>query len=149
MSTLEDLRSDLKKKDLASMAALPVDARQYFANEVWPFFESVLDVLDEQQGTIDELIEQTEDYLHADTAKELGKPIGIGFAIADELEKRLAPQDQLRGLIAEYRSSAATALATLRDIAIPDDVDDGEEAEDGGEGDDEDDDGDADEEGAQ
>ena len=149
MSTLEDLRSDLKKKDLASMASLPVDARQYFANEVWPFFESVLDVLDEQQGTIDELIEQTEDYLHADTAKELGKPIGIGFAIADELEKRLAPQDPLRGLVAEYRSSAATALATLRDIAIPDDVDDGEDAEDGGEGDDEDDEDDGDEEGAQ
>jgi hypothetical protein len=145
MSTLEDLRSDLQKKDLASMAALPVDARQYFANEVWPFFESILDVLDEQQGTIDELIEQTEDYLHAETAKEIGKPIGIGFAIADELEKRLAPQDPLRGLVAEYRSSAATALATIRDIAIPDDGD-GESDEDAeGEGDEDD----GDEEGAQ
>ena len=140
MSSLDDLRSDLAKKDLASMASLPVDVRQYFANEVWPFFEAALDVIDEQQGTIDELIEQSEDYLHAETAKEIGKPIGIGFALADELEKRLGPADgALRTVIAEYRQSAAVAMATLRDIAIPDDADDGDEGDEEDDGDDADD----------
>ena len=34
MSSLDELRSDLGKKDLASMASLPVDVRQYFAQEL-------------------------------------------------------------------------------------------------------------------
>jgi hypothetical protein len=134
MSSLDDLRSDLSKKDLASMASLPVDVRQYFASEVWPFHEAMLDYMGEQDEIIAELIEQTDDFLHGATAKELGKPIGVGFAIADELEKRLGPSDTaLRTLIGEYRASAQTALATLREISADDD----EEDEDGTEGEDE------------
>ena len=122
MSSLDELRSDLQKKDLASMASLPVDVRQYFATEVWPYIEAQLDFLGEQEEIIAELIEQTDDFLHGETAKELGKPIGVGFALADELEKRLGPSDTaLRTLIGEFRAAAQTALATLREISADDD----------------------------
>jgi hypothetical protein len=121
--SLDDLRSDLKRNsELASMKDLDVNTRQYMVNTFWPYQEAVLDLMGEQDEIIAELIEQTDDFLHGETAKEIGKPIGIGYAIADELEKRLGPADgALRAVITEYRTSAATAIATLRDITAPDD----------------------------
>lgn len=147
--SLDDLRKDMQRlSDPATtpaLAALDVNARSYFKNELWPFMDSVLDLLEEHEGTMDELTEQAEDFLHAETAQEIGKPVTLGFALADELEKRLGPNDApLRGLISEYRAAAQTALVTLRDISIADDEDG-----DGEEGDDDDDEEDADEGGAQ
>lgn len=128
--SLEELRTDLKRNaELASMAAIPVDIRQYMATTMWPFVEAVLDHLGEQDDAIAELIEQAEDFLHADTAKEIGKPLGIGFALADALEKLAGTDPKVKQLVAEYRTSAQTALATLRDVSIADDEDEEEGAE--------------------
>lgn len=148
--SLDDLRKDLKRLGdpgaCPALAALDVNTRGYLKNEFLPLFDSVFDLLEEHEGTMDELTEQSEDFLHAETAQEIGKPITIGFALADELEKRL-PQtpdaNALRAMITEYRAAAQTALVTLRDIAIPDGDEDDEEEEEG------DDEGEGDEEGAQ
>ncbi len=152
LENVENLFKDLKRNnELASMQSIPVDVRTYNHNTLWPFMEAVLDQVKllaqhgkETDDAISELIEQSEDFLHAETAKEIGKPLGLALVIANELEKRLRPEDQkLRAMLAELRASAQTALATLREISINDDEDagGGEEGEAPAGADDEDDDG--------
>ena len=127
--SLEELRADLAlNSDVKALARVDVMVREYMQETVWPWLSSLLDWAQDQEDAIGELIEQTEDFLHAETAEELGKPLGIGLTLAAELEKRLQPGDQaLRKVIGEYRASAAQAIATLRDISIADEDEDDEE----------------------
>jgi hypothetical protein len=124
MSTLDDLRGDLSRnRQPASMAGLPVDVREWAKDTLWPFLETMLDLHGEHLDAIDEIIEQTEDFLQAETAQEIGKPIGIGFALADELERRAGGDPGVKKMVAEFRAAAQAALAIIREIAIPEDGD--------------------------
>lgn len=158
LENVGNLFKDLKRNnELASMQSIPVDVRTYNHNTLWPFLEAVLDQVkllaqhaSETDETIQDMIEQSSDLLHADTAKEIGKPLTLALVVANELEKRLRPDEvKLRAMLAELRASAQTALATLRQISINDDAEDEEapapgapananEGEDDEEGDDED-----------
>ena len=160
MADIEQLRADLARNSAPeAMRHLDVMTRGFFTDTVWPFFDSLVDTMEEQESALQECIEQTEDLLHAETAQEIGKPIGIGLMLCTELERSfMAPPSQgsiarMRALIAEYRSAAQIALGTLQDIAIPDDEDEeptgptrpiGAPANGNADGDDADDDGDGD-----
>ena len=131
--SLQSLKSDLKRNsELAAMAALPVDVRTDFKETMWAVLDGLLEPQEEFQNetndALAELIEQTEDFLHEETAKEIGKPIGIGLALAEALEKVASADPKVMQLIKEYRASAQTALATLREITAPDEIE-GEEGE--------------------
>jgi hypothetical protein len=128
MADGDQMRADLERNSsLVAMKDLDVMTRQYMGDVVWPFVATLIDKIEEQDASIDECIEQTEDLLHAETAQEIGKPIGIGLVLCTELERRLTAQPadvKLRATIAEYRQAAKVALGTLQDIAIPDGEDD-------------------------
>jgi hypothetical protein len=121
---IEALSADVvRNQKIEMMASLPVDVRRYMADNLWPLIETIVQAIAEHDDSIAECIERTEDAIHAETAQEIGKPIGLGLALCKELERRLgpgAPDGRVRNLVAEYRIAAKTALATLQDITIAD-----------------------------
>lgn len=121
---IPELESDIKRNLTATgTAGLPPEVAAYMTNFVWPMFESVTEEMSSMAEAIDELIEQTDDILHQDTAATLAEPLAIALTLATALEQRLGqtPQDQfLRSQVKQLRRSVKAAEALFDQITVMD-----------------------------
>lgn len=126
-----------------------LDARYELAENILPLFEGLCDAVDEKladveeeiadQGeALDELIDQSSDVLHPETATKILGVFEIGKLLANELERAIAKGDdvtkkRVRELIKTYRQGAEVMSEVITEITMPIEPDDPEEVGEPGE----------------
>ena len=117
--SLDDLRADLKRNMAeASRLTTVVEIRDHFVNTLWPFVEAVVDVVDEMDDALAEMVDQTEDYLQAETAGVFAALVQSSLMLSAELRKRAAGDDLLVKRIDAHEQLCQQALATLGEITM-------------------------------
>ena len=117
--SLDDLRADLKRNMAeASRLTTVVEIRDHFVNTLWPFVEAVVDVVDEMDDALAEMVDQTEDYLQAETAGVFAALVQSSLLLSAELRKRAAGDDLLVKRIDAHEQLCQQALATLGEITM-------------------------------
>lgn len=145
MSNLIELRKDLARNQeevraLRQRGAPSSEIAQHLAETVWPFLEAMLENVGEIDDAVDDLIQESDDLLQADTAAKISAPLILAGEFAKELEKRLQPaganaaDDGLRVKLKQFQSMFLDATNLIAEITIFD-----EDPNDDEEGDDEDD----------
>ena len=139
LEEIESLRGDLKHNLKALEGApLPVEVKKYLKATLWPFLESLVDgvsaldaVQDEQGDAIDELIEESGELLHGETATDLIEVLTMGGELVAELKKRILPGDPLLARIEDFGLRAAKAMEKIAEISVDDveETEGGEEEE--------------------
>lgn len=128
--SLDELRDDLKRnlaeaKRLSSVAEI----RDHLVNTMWPFIEANVDVVEEIDDAVGELVEQTEDYLHAGTAAIFAALVQASLELSSELRTRAAGDELLIKKLDNHDLLCTQAMAKLGEITMMpvDDDDDGEQ----------------------
>jgi len=117
--SLDELRDDLKRNMAeASRLTTVVEIRDHFVNTMWPFIEAVVDVVDEMDDALAEMVDQTEDYLQAETAGVFATLVQSSLHLSAELRKRAAGDDLLVKQIDAHDQLCQQALATLGEITM-------------------------------
>jgi ABC-type transporter Mla subunit MlaD len=136
-TTLADFRSDAKQLRERYATESTVEARLELADNVIPLLEGIMEALDAKFAEhdeeldnlgegLDELIDQSNDAIHPDTAEKIASVLEVGKMMADELEKNLKKLDdvtrkKVTQYITAYRSGADMLFQMLEEITIPDD----------------------------
>lgn len=148
--SLTELRADIARNQKAALAlaasgAVPQPLVDYVNGTIWPWQEALLDELDIIDTAVDDLIEDADDILQAETASQLSVPLVLGAELVAELRKRVelepaTPENQiLRTKIATFAKSLAAATDIIAEITVVgDDFEDSDEG--AADGEDEDDD---------
>jgi hypothetical protein len=137
--SLDELRADLKRNITEAMKLTTfAEVRDHFVNTLWPYIEATLDVVEEMDDAVAELVDQTEDYLQAETAGVFAAVVQSSLLISAELRKRAAGDELLEKRIAAHEQLCQQALEMLGQITMiaPDDdgEDEDEDEDDEGEG---------------
>jgi uncharacterized protein YydD (DUF2326 family) len=134
--SLDELRADLKRNMAeATRLTTVTEIRDHFVNTMWPFIEAVVEIVDEMDDAVAEMVDQTEDYLQAETAGVFAALVQSSMALSGELRKRAAGDDLLMKRIDTHDQICQQAIATLGEITMiapegeedEDDADDDEE----------------------
>lgn len=130
--SLDELRDDLKRNaaDAGKLTTIS-DIRDHLVNTLWPFHEAVLDVVEEMDDAVAELVDQTEDYLQAETAGVFAAVVQSSLFLSAELRKRVASDgaaaDPILKRIDAHEQLCHQALETLGQITMIPPEDDEEE----------------------
>jgi hypothetical protein len=117
--SLDELRADLKRNMAeATRLTTPAEIRDHFINTLWPFIEAQLDVVEEMDDAVAELVDQTEDYLQAETAGVFAALVQSSLMLAAELRKRAGGDDLLMKRIDAHDQLCQQAMATLGEITM-------------------------------
>src|SRR6185503_1442845 len=97
MSTLIDLRKDVARnqavaEELRQRGAPASEIVAHLANTVWPFLEALLEPIGDLDEAVDELIQESDDLLQADTAQKISVPLILAADLVKELVARLQPE---------------------------------------------------------
>jgi hypothetical protein len=124
--SIEQLKQDLK----AVISSLPggplttaAEMSAYLKNNLLPFIESVVTEMEEMDGSIEDLVTQTPDVLHEETAAVFTGLITSGLTLVKELEDLAAKtgdSQRLKPLIKEWRELAEQGMEVIEDITLPD-----------------------------
>ena len=124
---LDDLKADISRNAEAA-GQLPATAmRDHLRDAIWPFFEALVDKLDEtldsQAEAINSLIEGTEEVLHTETAALISTFIVGAAEVSRELQRRLqadpAAAAQWYPKLAALQAQAKGILEIVEEITIP------------------------------
>lgn len=133
LESMEGLRADIKR-NMQAAKKLPPDVAAYMNATVWPWAEALVDAcddeLDELSETLAEVIEDSEELLHGETAAGLISALTLGSELAGELGKRLAPGDPLHAKITAFADAVTEQLKMIGEITVPDEPDKEGDAED-------------------
>jgi hypothetical protein len=130
--SIEQLREDLTQVaaripsgPLTSAAELAA----YIKNDLVPFIGSAVDEIEEIDESVGDLVNQTPDALHEETAAVFAGIIASGSVLAGELRARAGNDQRLLALLKEWGKLAEKGKELLDDITIPDEVDEAEETD--------------------
>lgn len=149
--SLSELRADIARNQAALAAKvttgeIPAPVAEYFSGTVWPWLEALLEESEEQADAIDELIEQTDDFLTAETAAKFSTLMVLGTALAQELKKRIDAEpnsdekSKIMAQLFQYAKGFKECCSIIEDITVEieyEDEEGEEDDDDGDEGDDE------------
>lgn len=150
---LRELKADseLHRKRLLSYASSAVDVRSELADNLWPYLgelvatikQEIVDELEEQGQAIAEIIDAEGSVLLPDFAARLVGALELGKVLTQELEKRLADDEnevqrkRWLDIVHQYQRAAEVCVQEIADVTLePEEVDeDGEGGpdDDGGE----------------
>lgn len=139
--SIETLKQDLRDNvaHLNSIDPTAPALMGHLQNSLWPFLESLCEELDEMDESLEDVVHQSADVLHTDTAEVFAAIIAGGAVVAAELRKRVGNDAKLLAVIKEFNENLAQGREILAEITLPDA--EGEEDSDGdGDGDQADDD---------
>lgn len=127
MST-DQLHKDIKEniKQAMQMGALttPLEIVQHLQNTLWPTLELVAEEMVEQDGCIEDLMNNSEDILQPETGAKLMTFITASVVLAGELRRRIGPGDDPKHLkaLAEFDALANECTAIVQEITIPEEM---------------------------
>lgn len=128
------------RERIAGLMNSEIDVKFELTENILPLFEAMCEAAAEQDAEIeglgeavDELIDQTEDVLHVETAAEIMKVLELGVLLATELEAVLPRVDDLkkkkiRALIKGYLVGKENVENIITEITVPDDAEPAEPA---------------------
>jgi len=124
--SIEQLKQDLK----AVTSSLPsgplttaAEMSAFLKNNLLPFIDSAVTEMEEMDGSIEDLVTQTPDVLHEETAAVFTGLITSGLALVKELEdlaSKTGDGQRLKPLIKEWRELAEQGMEVIEDITLPD-----------------------------
>ncbi len=134
--SLDELRADLKRNSAeAAKCRTFEDLRDHLVNTLWPFQEAVVDVTEEIDDATAELVDQTEDYLQAETAAVFAALVQSSLHLSAELRKHATGDEALTKRIDAHEQLCQQAMVTLGEITMipPDEKDEEGDEDDEGE----------------
>lgn len=142
-----DLASNMASLNQLGPLASGADVVAHLQNTLWPFLETVVSEMEEQDECLEDLIHGADDILQPETAKVFAGVITGGLAMAERLKALSASEPQVLAAIAKYQKMCQEAAELLEQITIvpAEDGDDEDDGEDGESDDDEEDNDDDDE----
>lgn len=144
--TVESLKADLQSnlQTLTTMGPLTssADIVLHLKNTLWPFVESLVTEVEEQDECIENLLNGAEEIIHPETAKVFANVIVAGLGIAKALEDQSPGNAAVKRAVDAFRGMCKVAQETLEEVTVLEDPDDEDEDEDsaGSDADDEEDD---------
>lgn len=128
LEEVESLKGDLHRNVKALEAAgLPPEVKKYLKGTLWPFLEAIVGgveavdgVLEEQAEALDELIEESSELLHGETASEIITTLSLAGELAAALKTKLLANDALIAKIEEFGIKAAKVMETVAEISVDD-----------------------------
>src|SRR5262249_20279594 len=99
----------------------PGELVRHLKNTLWPFLETVVTEVEEQDEIIEDLVQGATDILHPETARVFGMVIVTGLALAKSLEEARPGDSAVKKAIEQFRGFCKTASDTLEEITIPED----------------------------
>lgn len=128
--SLDELRDDLRRNAAEARTLTTIEqVIGHLVNTLWPTIEAVLDVVDEQDGSIRELVDHEEDYLQPETGALFAAVVQSSLQLAAELRKRIGGDPLLAKLIVNHEQICAEAIQVIGAITMmpADDEDEDEE----------------------
>lgn len=126
MSTIETLQEDLRANMSAARelnAASSVgDLAEHIKNTMWPFMEAVVEQVEELDGCVEDLLNQTEDILQPETGAQFVAVVQSALVLMGELKKRLGPgpdDQKVDAAVTEFFGNANDMIAMLQEITVP------------------------------
>lgn len=126
----QDLRDIINAAPKGGALATADDAVQFMRANLLPFLESLLDEVGEMDDSIEDIVHQSVDVLHADSAAVFAGIIEGGATLITELKTRCSGDARLLSMIKDWENLANQGREILEEIVIPEDEDD-EDGEDG------------------
>lgn len=105
------------------------DLSNYLKNNLVPLLSATVSELEEMDGAIGDIVNQTEDVLHQESAEVFMGIIASGLLLINELATRVGDDRRLLGAIKEWRKVAKKGEELINNITIPDDEDEVDEDE--------------------
>ncbi len=134
--SIETLKLDLKQiTEQAQIVSTGPEVAAFLQNNLLPWFESLIEEVSEMDDSIEDVVHQSVDVLHEDSAEVFAGIIASGTIIASELQTRVGNDARLLAVIREWRALAKQGTEILDEIVIPDDEDGDDETDEPDEGD--------------
>jgi hypothetical protein len=125
------LRADLAGLDLAQLTAF---VKSELAENLFPLLEGLVEAiqedvcapLDELDDAVDELIDQSEDVLHPETAAQIVGVIEVGKLLCNEMDMLLAAlkddvrRKRVREMVKAYRQAAEVVTELVVNMTLDD-----------------------------
>jgi hypothetical protein len=115
----EDVRNVAQRLPSGPLTSA-ADLADYMRSDLLPLLVTMTEEMDEIDTSVEELVHQTPDTLHEETAAVFAGIIASGSVLATELLARSGNDKRLLDLIKEWRSLAQQGEELLDDITIPD-----------------------------
>lgn len=133
--SIAELKSDLERNlaDFNGEAFLTADdVKKYLKDTLWPFIANMAVELEDVDGCIGSILDETEDILHEETAKVLAAVVVGSKMMVAELAKRLvkhSPADQkLAQWLKSFKPTIQKAGEIIEEITIQDEEEEVDEA---------------------
>jgi len=143
---LAELKADINivRERLAGLSSSEIDVKQELTENILPLLSAMVDEQETAEAeladlgdTIDELVEQSGDALHPETATKIMEVVGMGMILAKEIEVIFAKgrvddltKKRLKPVIKKFRTDATVVSQIIAEITIPDDPEEPDEDED-------------------
>ena len=99
------------------------ELRDYIRNNLVPFLSAQVSEVEEMDGAISDIVNQSEDVLHQESAEVFIAIITSGLLLINELATRIGNDQRLLAAIKEWKKVAKRGEEIVNDITIPDDED--------------------------
>ena len=119
--SIETLKQDLQQVTAAIASTTLIDFSTFMQSQLLPWLESLVDEVSEMDESIEDLVHQSVEVLHTESAEVFAGLIAGGAMIATELLTRAGDDKRLIAMVKEWRALATQGKAILEEIVIPDD----------------------------
>lgn len=140
---LQELKADITivRDRLAAMSPSEIDIKQELTENILPLLAAMVDEQEAAEAeigdlgdTLDELVEQSGDALHPETATRIMEVVAMGLVFAKEMEAIFAKgriddltKKRMKPVIKKFRTDAQVVAQIIAEITIPDDPEEEEE----------------------
>ncbi len=131
--SIEQLKEDLNAVVSAvpfGPLVTPQELGAYLKDNLVPFIASAVDELEEIDSSVEDLVHQSVDVLHEETAEVFAGIITSGVVMANELLSRAGNDQRIIALVREWKKVAAQGEEILTEITIPDPLADSDDLDD-------------------
>ncbi len=119
---LLDLQNDMAR-NIAALKGTTMDpaVSSYIERTLWPWLGQLLTVVTAQDLAVQEMADNADEVLYADSAEIIAKPITMAMEIFSKLSSSIPKDGPLAARIVAFGIAATEALAKLEDVVVYDD----------------------------
>lgn len=130
--SIEQLKNDLNQitNSCESTSEDSPSLKSWMVNNLLPWAAALTDEMEEMDGVLEEVVEQSEDVLHTESGQVFAGIIAGGLVIATELGQRAGNDQRVLKLIKEFRALAQKGTDLLEEIVIAESPAEDDDAED-------------------
>lgn len=130
--SIETLKEDAKRVIAALPTGITVTADQlsaFMRDNLLPLAESLIEEIGEVDGVVDDLVHQTQEVLHDESAEVFAGIITGGEVLVTELRTRCGNDQRILTLIRAWLELAKRGKQILEDVVVPEEYEDDEDGD--------------------